>query len=73
MTILFTLFLSHWLVYTAYLHHSFGTRDLQDLSAPLGTIRQGEMDDLCILWKLEMCSKTTRVSDTKKNRVFLFM
>lgn len=40
-----------------YLHHSFGASHLQHLPAPLGAIRQREMDDLCIPRKLQEHSR----------------
>lgn len=36
-----------------YLHHGFGAGHLQHLPAPLGAIRQREMDDLCVPRELQ--------------------
>lgn len=38
----------HLTAVSQYLNHRFGAGDLQNLPAPLGTIRQREVDDLCI-------------------------
>lgn len=38
----------HLTAVSQYLNHRFGAGDLQNLPTPLGTIRQREVDDLCI-------------------------
>lgn len=43
---------SHTVKVMSYLYHSFGATDFQNLSTSFDAIWKGQVNNLCILWKL---------------------